>query len=306
MKFPCWSNKERSSSSHSWARVLLYALVATLVVACHKTRPRGTPSRSHRVDRVERVVSLSPSTTEALFALGAGPRVVGRTRYCDFPPEAVRIPTVGGYVDASVEAIIGLRPDIVVGARGPAGRGIVDQLTALGIETYFPPTESLAEIEAMILGIGDEVGEREHAREVVDRIRARIDRTKRTLGTYPRPRVLLVFARNPIVVAGPDGFPNEVIRLAGGENVIETGGTYPMVNFERLLALDPDIVVDATFRSPDSGALDIDDPGWAELTAVRKKRVVALQEDVLLRPGPRIADGVDVLARTLHPEATIP
>src|SRR3954467_13518107 len=85
-----------------------------------------------------RIVSLSPNTTETLFALGVGDRVVGRSRYCDHPPEAARIPVVGGYVDASLEAILALHPDLVVGARGPAGSALIDRLAGLGIATYFP------------------------------------------------------------------------------------------------------------------------------------------------------------------------
>src|SRR3954453_5609120 len=120
-------------------------LLALLAFAC---RSRDTPSSSKNT--ATRVVSLSPNTTETLFAVGGGNRVVGRSRFCDYPAEVVKIPSVGGYVDASLEAILALRPDLVVGARGPAGPALSEKLGAIGIATFFPPTESMAEIDAMI------------------------------------------------------------------------------------------------------------------------------------------------------------
>src|SRR6266851_6437619 len=133
-----------------------------LGAGCH----RKPSSFSERIG-ARRVVSLSPNTTETLFAVGAGNRVVGRSRFCDYPPEVSRIPSVGGYVDASLEAILALVPDLVVGARGPAGPALVEKLGALGVATFFPPTESMAEIDAMIAELAAKVGAREQGLLVV-------------------------------------------------------------------------------------------------------------------------------------------
>ncbi|MFO0734418.1 MAG: helical backbone metal receptor [Labilithrix sp.] len=120
-----------------WVCAALLALVA-----CHRS---SAPAEL-------RIVSLSPSTTEATFAVGAGSRMVGRSRYCNYPAEVLKLPQVGGYVDPSFEAILGLRPSLVVGARGPAGSAIAEKLEAHGIKTYFPPTETFAQIDEMIFG----------------------------------------------------------------------------------------------------------------------------------------------------------
>src|SRR5690606_5239254 len=113
-----------------------------------------------------RVISISPSTTEALYAIGAGGLAVGRSRYCDYPEAALALPAVGGFVDPSVEAIVALRPTLVIGARGPAGPSIEGTLRDRGIQTYFPETETIAGIEAMIAGLGERTGHAPEAREL--------------------------------------------------------------------------------------------------------------------------------------------
>src|SRR5689334_22370228 len=125
-------------------RRLLRYLLATLALAstdCHRSSRGGNDKTTPH-----RIVSLSPSTTEILFAVGAGQRLVGRSRFCDYPPEATALPVVGGFVDANLEEIARLSPDLVVGARGPSGPALVQKLESLGIATLFPPTQSIAQI----------------------------------------------------------------------------------------------------------------------------------------------------------------
>jgi iron complex transport system substrate-binding protein len=254
-------------------------------------------------------VSLSPSTTEALFAVGAGERVVGRSRFCDYPPEALRLPSVGGYVDPSLEAILGLAPDLVVGDRGPAGPTLSQKLGALGIDTFFPPTNSMADIDAMIADLAAKVGNRDQGLLVVERARARREGIAKALGGAPRVRVLLVFGTSPIVAAGPRSFPHEMIELVQAHNVVDAGGAFPTLNVEKLLTLDPDVIINAAMVGAPSEAgdgLDRGAPGWRELRAVREGRVVALTDSAALRPGPRIGEGLAVLARAIHPETPIP
>jgi iron complex transport system substrate-binding protein len=279
------------------------ALLALLVLACgRRVRPGsvgGTPSR---------VVSLSPNTTETLFAIGAGDRTVGRSRFCDYPPEVKRLPVVGGYADPSLEAIVALKPDLVVGARGPTSHGLADRLAALGIPTLFAPTESMAEIDAMIDELGKKLELGDSARQVVARSRRRREEVARAIEREPRVRVLLVFGTTPIVVAGPDSFPDEMLSLANGQNVVTSGKPYTTLGAERLVALEPDVILDASTTGSDERRSGIgpDEPGWRELDAVRKGRVVAIRDDAALRPGPRIGDGLAVIARAIHPHASVP
>lgn len=285
------------------ALLTMIALAAAIAAAgCSKRHAApATP-----VQQARRVVSLAPSTTEALFALGAGGRVVGRSSFCDFPPEATKLPALGG-VEPDLEAILELQPDLVVGLSGVASERLEQKLAARGIATWFPHTESLAEIDALLVGLGERAGHSADAVRVVAEIDAREEAVTNAVAGEPRPRVLLVAGLGPVVVAGPASFADEMIRRAGGANVVTDGGGWPVVGFERVVELDPDVVVDVTVAES-GGATRItpETPGWSGVRAVREGHVVPLGDERVLRAGPRIADGLAVLARTLHPGAPLP
>jgi iron complex transport system substrate-binding protein len=250
-----------------------------------------------------RVVSLSPSTTETLFAIGARDALVGRSRYCDYPPEVLAVPEVGGYVDPSFEVILALRPDLVTGARGPSGREVADRFRARGIATYFPDTESFDQIDEMMTGLGARTGHVVEAQAAVAKVHERLADVERGLKGKPRVRTLLVFGLEPIVAAGPKSFADEMIRRAGGDNVVRAGGKYPTLGMERVLALDPDLVVDAAIgESRGVERIGTQAPGWREARAIKTGHVVTLDDEVVLRPGPRIGDGLATLAHAIHPE----
>ena len=273
-------------------------LGAVLSLGCTR---EGTHARAVAL----RVVSLSPSTTEAMYAIGAGGELVGRSRYCDYPPEAGPLPIIGGYVDPNIEAILALRPDLVIGARGPAGPKLADTLGAHGVGTFFPDTESLAQIDQMLRELGKRAGHAAEADHLVGSLDAREAAITRAVAPLPKVRALLVFGLSPIVVAGPGGFPDELLGRAGGSNVVTEGTSYPSLAVERVVRLDPDVILDAT-AGRGGEKLDLDAPGWREVGAVKRGRVVPLGDEAVLRPGPRIADGLASIARALHPDAALP
>lgn len=280
-------------------RIWLFAtaLVCLVTGGCHRAPPAA---------KTGRVVSISPSTTEAVYAVGAGPQMVGRSRYCDWPPEVMKLPEVGGFVDPSFEAILALRPDLVVGARGPAGSAIADRLLARGIATWFPETESFSAIDAMILGVGERTGHADAARTAVAALDARIAKIEAAVASLPKTRVLLVFGLAPLSVAGPSSFADELVRRGGGTNVVTEGGAYPTLGVERVLALDPDVIINAAMMEEGSAdRLSKTAPGWNRVRAVQTDRVVTLKDEVVLRPGPRIGEGLDQIAKAIHPEAPL-
>lgn len=292
------------TNRRSFAALLpLAALLLASLAACRRSAPPAGGDAGNE----PRVVSISPSTTEALFAIGAGKQVVGRSRYCDYPPEALALPQVGGYVDPSYEAILALRPTLVTGARGPSGAALTDKLDARGVGTFFPRTETFAEIDAMLLGLGERTGHGAEAHARVAAIDAQISGIEKALAGKPRTRVLVVFGLEPISVAGPGGFADEMIRRAGGANVVTEGGAYPMLGVERVITLDPDLVVNAAMaEAPGKDRINQDTPGWSKVRAVGAGHVVRLTEETVLRPGPRIGDGLATLARALHPDVALP
>jgi iron complex transport system substrate-binding protein len=215
---------------------------------------------------------------------------------------------VGGFVDANLEEIMRLSPDLVVGARGPAGPLLARKLESLGIATFFPKAQSIAEIEAAITDIAAKVGLTEQGHAVVAAMRARQNAVTSAVSGEPRSRTLLVFGLSPIVVAGPDSFPSEMLLLANGENVVKSGGAYPVINAETLVTLDPEIVINgaAAGKGGEHRTIDREAPGWRELRAVREGRVAVLTDEAALRPGPRTAEGIATIAHILHPRANIP
>ena len=270
----------------------------------------GACARSHAAPvegDARRIVSLGPATTEALFAIGAGDRLVGRSRYCDWPPEATRLPAVGG-IEPDVEAILQLGPDLVVGPSGQWSGRLGETMHAHGIATWFPDEiQSLAGVDAFILGLGVRTGHAAQARAVDETLDAREAAVERAAANASRPRVLLVAGLGPVVVAGPRSFADDLVRHAGATNVVTEGGAWPALGFERVVELDPDVILDASVAET-GGATRItrDAQGWSGVRAVREGRVVPLADPRVLRPGPRIAEGLAVLARALHPDAAIP
>jgi iron complex transport system substrate-binding protein len=251
-----------------------------------------------------RVVSLGPSTTEALFAIGAGDKVVGRSRYCNFPPEATKLPAVGG-LEPDLEAILGLRPDLVVGPSGAWSTPFAKTLADRGISTWFPAEiATLGGIDALLLALGDRTGTRTGAERAVASIHAQERAVDRAVSGLPRPRALLVVGLDPIVVAGPASFGHDLLLHAGSLDAETDPGAWPVVSFERLVELDPDVVLDsAEGDTPGPSRIGPQSPGWSGVRAVREGHVIVLHDDRVLLPGPRIGEGLTVLAHALHPEA---
>ena len=285
-------------SRRSFALGLASSLVAA---ACRRT------TRAAKAPGQLRVVSLSPSTTEAMGALGALAQLAGRSRYCDYPKEVLALPEVGGYVDPNLEAIVGLAPDLVCGARGPVGASIARELEDRGIATYFPPTETFAEIDAMIRGLGERLARSADVLPVLAAMRGQEDAIERALRDVPKVRVLLLFGVEPIVASGPGSFGDDVLVHARATNAVLRGGTYPSLDLEAVLALDPDVVVNAAVAE-EHGAQRIGKtaPGWKDLRAVKTDKVLSLSDERVLRPGPRAAEGAKVLAQARYPDRVIP
>jgi iron complex transport system substrate-binding protein len=279
-------------------RTALTLLALGLASACGRK-----PGASNARAAVRRIVSLTPNTTEALFAIGAGSLLVGRSRYCDWPPEVRSLPTVGGYVDASFEAILALRPDLVVGARGPAGAALTERLQRREVEIYFPVTETIAGIEAMIRGLGQRLERAREADRVVAGIEASLARVGQQVRELPKPKCLMVFGLSPIVAAAPGSFPDEMLVRAGAINVLTDGPHYPTIGIETVLGLKPEVIIDAAVAEGHGvERIRADRPGWSEVDAVRKGRVIAVDDNAVLRPGPPVAEGVARLAELLHPK----
>ena len=297
-------------------------LVAAIAVAggCSAPGPgrdeAGGPSAAGSGSPPTRIVSLAPSVTETLFALGVGGRVVGVTRYCDTPPGASARPMIGGYLDVNYEASVGLGPDRVIGIRDSSEA--LHRLRALGLATLEVDQHDVSGILGSIIAIGEACAVRDRAEELVNDVRGRIaDVARRTAGLH-RPRALVVVDRaagtgrvTTVWAAGPATFYHELLELAGGRNAIERGlVVYPELSAEGLLGIDPDVILEVTAeletRGLDRTALRGDWDDLSTLRAVRSGRVHVLDQEYMVIPGPRVAQIVEQFAHALHPDVDWP
>ena len=243
-----------------------------------------------------RIVSLSPGTTEMLFALGLGKFVVGDTVYCDYPPAAKTIAKVGD-VNTSYEKVLALRPDLIV-ADSVANARAVARLTALHQPVLAVAPTSLSAVETSLRQIGARTGTSKQADAVIGQMehQARLAAKIAASDKRPRPRVLVVIQVSPLWTAGSGSFLDDLIARAGGVNIGRGVVGYGPFSKEQVLANAPDVVlgdasVAAAFRA---------DPLLRRLPAVLRGRVYALPSDLTSRPGPRLADGLVLVAQALH------
>lgn len=257
----------------------------------------------------QRIVSLAPSVTEILFAVGAGPQVVGTTSFCDFPPEAADLPEIGGFSASSisVEAIVGLEPELVI-AGSARQQPIAEQLAQLGIPVVVLAPDSFDAVYSSILQVGTLSGTSDQAAQVVAAMQARVTAVTDVVATIPadsRPSVYWEVTDEPLMAAGPNNFIDQMIGLVGATNIFaDASEAYPQINAETVFERDPQVIL-----GPDShgAALTLEAitarPGWADVQAVRDGRVYILDGNIVSRPGPRLADALELLAATLYPDS---
>lgn len=251
-----------------------------------------------------RIISLAPSITETLFAIGLGDRVVGVTQYCDHPPEATTKPKVG-YIHPNLESVVALQPDLVLAPRELLRADILSKLEQLQITTYVLDATTVDSILTHIQTLGQILRASPAADDLVHRMRKRIEEIKARTAFLPRPRVLYVLNSEPLITIGPGSFIHQMIELAGGSNVAAGARTaYPRLSMEAVLKEDPELILFPTGRSEGIAAGEEERwQRWTTLSAIKFRRLHRVPNDLLNRPGPRIIQGLEALARAIHPEA---
>ncbi len=259
-----------------------------------------------------RIVSMAPSVTETLYALGFGDRVVGVTRYCTYPPEVALTPKIGGYHDPNFEAIARLRPDLVVVL--DEHRPLLPAFRKLGLSTLVVNHKTIAGVLDSLPRLGQACGQLDRALAIRDAMVRRLDRVRRQTAGLSRPRVMFSIDRivgtgrlESVYIAGADGFFDKMIELAGGRNAYQQGRVrFPVVSPEGILRMDPEVIVDMvsgmTASRPDEAALRAEWQQLAGVSAVRSGRVHVVAEPYAFVPGPRFVLLVEKLARLIHPE----
>lgn len=259
----------------------------------------------------QRIVSTTPSITELLYALGLGDRVVGVTRFCRYPPEAQQKPKIGDYINPNLEAIAALRPDLVIIQTNPVR--LAEKLASVRLRSVEVNQENIEAIYNSIRVIGDATETAPRAAALIDSIRKGLEEIRTRAASLPRTRMIFVVGRSPnrldgLIVAGRASYLNEVIDLAGGQNVFRDAvAAYPAVSLEQVIARRPEIIIDMGDMSDTVGVSDEHKRAverlWTQssaATAIKPRRVFAVASDIFVVPGPRVVDAARAFFDMLH------
>ena len=249
-----------------------------------------------------RIVSLAPSVTETVFALGFGNRLVGVTNHCDFPAEAKRLPKIGDFMSPSLEVIAAKEPDLVIGVVGATDPAKAREIERLGIKIALVSVSSVSEILSSFKQIAALLGDPDAGARLVEKIDVQFDKVKRRVAPAPRRSTLLAVGLRPLVAVGGKNFLDELITVAGGEN-IAGNASQPWLNLpdEYVVAKAPQVIIQAGMGSDTGRPMS----QWSDLKsipAVKERRIYSYNSDKILRPGPRIGEGLEEIARLIHPE----
>jgi iron complex transport system substrate-binding protein len=299
------------------ALVLAFFFVATLDVSAQANSPRppSQPVTREVVDEMgrsvhipispARIISLAPSITEAIYALGLQGRLVGDTDFCDYPPEAQKKPKVGGIINPNLEEIAAMHPDLVLVTKSINRLDTVRALDTLGIPSYAATDpHTVAEIISSTQKLADVLGASDAGRALSEELQGRLAALQTKLAAVLPRRVLFIVWTEPLISAGKDTFIADALRKAGGVSIVESTQDWPQLSLEEVVHLQPDYLVFAASHS-ETAARDFDAlatrPGWRLLDAVRKRHFAVIS-DAVNRPAPRIVSAIEELARQLHPE----
>jgi len=255
-----------------------------------------------------RIVSLIPAATEILFAIGAGERVVGRTRWGTHPSEAVHVPNVGDGVRPALEAILAQAPDLVVLFSGADTEGVRARLGEMAVPTLSLRHNTIEDLDRNVMLLGDAVGCSVAARRLLARIHEDLDAVSRATAAVPPLRVYYDVWPDPPMTIGRGSFLDSLISIAGGVNVFgDLSAAAPQIGLETIVRRDPDVIVYPVSTAPGSSTIPpLDRPGWERVPAVARGAVVRVDADLLGRLGPRLGDAALELAGALRPELRLP
>jgi iron complex transport system substrate-binding protein len=293
--------------------MLLFCAITLRTAAAQNSA--GTPVYREVVDEtgrtvrvpqpVLRIVSLAPSLTETIYALGLQERLVGDTDFCDYPPDALKKTKVGGAINPSLEVIAHLKPDLVLVTKHLNTLDTVHSLDALGIASYATDPRTVDEIIASSKRLAEVLGVSKAGTAVAEDLQKRLGFLQEKIGGLTPRRVLFVVWTDPLISVGKDTFIADALRLAGGMSIVDAKQDWPQVNLEEVARLQPEFLIFADSHSektPQNFEVLATRPAWRILDAVRNRNYAVIS-DAVNRPGPRIVSAIEDLAAQLHPEA---
>jgi len=256
------------------------------------------------VSSPQRIISLAPGITETLYALGLDREVAGVTTFCTYPAAARLKPRIGGFTNISVEKIVALNPDLVIGTADGNRRETVDKLESLGIPVYVTNPKTLEGILAVVLQVGTITGKEKVARRLTADLQNRVTHLTALVGKQKKYRVFFQVGGEPLITVGRDTLHNQLINLAGGVNIAGGEKTlYPRYSVEEVVAQQPEVILFSSMKY----AVDVTQVwgqwrNWPNIPAVRDNRLSVIDTDLIDRASPRIVDGLEAMVKAIHPE----
>jgi iron complex transport system substrate-binding protein len=283
-------------------RLLVLSLFLVAMIAPAHAAAANPASTSNP----RRIVSLAPSVTETLFALGFGSRVIGVTTHCDYPAEAKKIAKIGGFTSPSLEVIVAKRPDLVIGVSTATDPVKVREMERLGLRVTLLSLATVGNILNSMRTVARLLGDQQAGEKLVNKITGQFHRVRSRVAGAPRRTTLLAVGLRPLVAVGGNNFIDELITMAGGAN-IAGNASQPWLNLpdEYVVAKAPHVIIEAGMGSERKDSAR----HWMDLKsipAVQESRVYVYPSDKILRPGPRIGEGLEEIARLVHPECFEP
>jgi ABC-type Fe3+-hydroxamate transport system substrate-binding protein len=283
---------------------LCTSFLALAMVAC-KAPPRDAPVSLDDFGNPitlgaapTRIVSLSPATTEILFTIGGGSRLVGRSKYDLWPDSATLVPNLGGGMRPNVEAVLGVRPDLVLLYASQDNRAAADRFRSAGVNTLSLRTNTIAEFRHVTALLGAIIHDTTRARMVIDSVQHTLDRVRRATTGAQRPKVFWHIWDSPLITIGSGSFMNELVDIAGAQNVYaDINGASGQIALEDVARRDPDFIL----AGPEGARQINSDPRWRIVRAARDGRIVVVDTGLVARPSVRLGEAAVSLAHALHP-----
>lgn len=252
----------------------------------------------------KKIVSLAPNITEILFGLGLDEEVVGVSIHCNYPERAKRKVRVGSYISLDYERIISLKPDLIIATGAGNTKDMVERLESFGFPTYVIFPKNFNDILKSIHHLGQVVNREKEALALIEGMRQRKQKVVEQVKGLPRPRVFLQIGEAPIVSVGKGSFAHDLILLAGGENIAGSeNGAYPRLGMEEILRRAPEVILISSMNPKGDYSRVIQEwSRWRMIPAIKNGRIHLIDSDLIDRPSPRIIDGLEEMARLIHPE----
>ena len=253
----------------------------------------------------KRIISLAPSITEILFALGLNEEIAAITNFCDYPEAVLSKPRIGGFVNPDIEKIVSLKPDLIIGIRDGNRMDTVDRLNDFGLPVYIIDPKGFHGVIGTIKNIGDVVGREKESKKMVKEMVIKRENIISLTQSLSKPKVFFQLGDAPMVTVGKGTLADDLIRLAGGRSISENESvSYPVYSIETVLLKAPEIIIMTSMDSKKNSPYLVKKwESWKSIPAVRMNMIYVIDSNLVDRPTPRIAEGLEALVRIIHPEA---